>query len=251
MKKNRILAFVMAALLALLLCACAKDVPAPETGAAPTAAPSAAPAPGGLLGQSQEQDSDEYDGYQFSGQDPWGGSLSVTILSIRDGKMDWSFTDSFEGNTLYQVQKETELQDGKADFDLQGKDVEHDNVSFAYQGALELKDGKLSVSFRSGSVTEESAEGSSVYHAVEALSEGTNQVLLERTADGPYMTYVVQSGDSVHSIATAHGISTKELCILNQIVIIETAKAHGYEFEDVTEYAKYLFPGEELLVPKQ
>ena len=138
MKKNRILAFVMAALLALLLCACAKDVPAPETGAAPTAAPSAAPAPGGLLGQSQEQDSDEYDGYQFSGQDPWGGSLSVTILSIRDGKMDWSFTDSFEGHTLYQVQKETELQDGKADFDLQGKDVEHDNVSFAYQGALEL-----------------------------------------------------------------------------------------------------------------
>ena len=61
--------------------------------------------------------------------------------------------------------------------------------------------------------------------------------------------YTVQEGDSIHSIAEAHGLSTKDLCILNQTVIIETAKAHGLEFDEVTEYAKYLYPGEVLLVP--
>jgi len=249
MKKYKKLVFVIVGILALMLAACAKDAAAPETAA--PAPETAAPATGGLLGQPSANGSAEYAGYQFSGPEPWGGTLTITIVSIHDGAMDWSFTDSFEGHTLYQVQRETALSDGTASFDVQGKDVEHENVSFAYQGTLELKDGKLTVSFHSGAVTEEAAEGSSVYHDVASLSDSANQVVLDRTADGPYMIYTVQSGDSVHSIATAHGISTKDLCILNQIVIIETAKAHGYEFDDVTEYAKYLFPGEELLVPMQ
>lgn len=56
---------------------------------------------------------------------------------------------------------------------------------------------------------------------------------------------------TVRSIAEEFGISTKDLAILNQTVIIETAQAHGHQFDDVIEYAKYLFPGEELLVPKK
>lgn len=36
---------------------------------------------------------------------------------------------------------------------------------------------------------------------------------------------------------------------MNQTVIIETAQKNGYQFDDVTEYAKYLFPGEVLVVP--
>lgn len=130
--------------------------------------------------------------------------------------------------------------------------MEQPNFSFAYTGTLTLHDGKLTVSFLSGAMTSSDApEGSAAEHSVESLSGQSNQVTLDRTADGPYRKYVVQSGDSVHSIAQAHGISTKDLCILNQIVIMETAKSYGYVFEDVTEYVKYLFPGEELLVPKQ
>ena len=37
--------------------------------------------------------------------------------------------------------------------------------------------------------------------------------------------------------------------ILNQLVIIETAKSHGLESDDITEHARYLYPVEELLVP--
>ena len=236
MKHTSKLLLVLLAILVLLLAACGKE-PA-ETG----------PAGGGLLVQSNENGNGDYAGYQFSGQEPWGGTLTVTVMNIADGKMDWSFVDSFEGHTLYQVQKGTALQDGTAAFDIQGKDVEQQNVSFHYQGSLELKDGKLTVTFNAGAVTD---EGGAALHDAASLSSPANQAVLEKAASGPYMVYTVQSGDSVHSIGKAYGISTRDLCILNQVVIIETAKAHGYEFDDVTEYAKYLFPGEELLVPKK
>jgi len=28
-------------------------------------------------------------------------------------------------------------------------------------------------------------------------------------------------------------------------------RAHGYQFDDVTEYAKYLYPGEVLIIPEK
>ena len=46
----------------------------------------------------------EYAGYQFSGTDPWGGTLSITVRTIVDGKMEWTFTDVFDNHTLYQEQ---------------------------------------------------------------------------------------------------------------------------------------------------
>ena len=237
--KNKLL--IIIGLLALLLTACGKSsepVPADSSTA---------------LVPDNDAEYIEYAGYQFSNQDPWGGTLTITIKNIDDGKMDWSFTDSFDDHTLYQVQEDTAIQNGKADFDMQGNDVEHENVTFSYQGTLELKDGKVIVTFISGAVMSESPEGGSSYHFAEALADtgASNEVVLERVADGPYVTYTVQEGDSIHSIAKAHGISTKDLVILNQVVIMETAKSHGLEFEDVTKYAEHLYPGEELLVPAQ
>ena len=40
------------------------------------------------------------------------------IVDIYDGKMDWSLADSFENHTLYQVQRETVLENITAAFDL-------------------------------------------------------------------------------------------------------------------------------------
>ena len=194
----------------------------------------------------------EYNGYLFSGKDPWDGTLTIMVRSITDGKMDWTFTDSFEDHTLFQIVEGTVLQNGQAEFDIEGKDAQQEGTSFSYYGELELKDGKLAIAFQSGSVTDESSEGGSSYHTAEALSDSgiSNRVVLDKTADGPYTEYTVKAGDSIHSIASEHGISTKDLAILNQAVIMETAKSHGLEFEDVTEYTKHLYPGEILLVPE-
>ena len=76
----------------------------------------------------------DYAGYQFSGADPWDGTLAVTINSIIDGKMEWIFTDSFKCHTLYQVQQGTVLQDGKAAFDIQGSDVENEGGHLCLSG---------------------------------------------------------------------------------------------------------------------
>ena len=195
----------------------------------------------------------EYAGVQFTGQDPWGGELAITVRSIVDGKMDWTFTNSFEDHTLYQEQRETVIQDGRAEYSIQGKDVENSNVSFSYEGTMDLGDGQIIFSFLKGSVTTKSSDGDFDAHIVEALETSglSNEVVLIKTPDDSLTTYTVQSGDSIHSIAKQFGISTKELAILNQTVIIETAQAYGYQFDDVIEYAKYLFPGEELVVPKK
>ena len=191
----------------------------------------------------------EYVGSQFSGEDPWGGTLTITVRSIIDGKMDWTFTDTYEDHTLYQEQTETPVKDGAAEYEIQGKDVENDKDSFSYQGTMELRDGRIAFRFLKGSVTTSSPEGDSDARMAEALS--SNEVILEKAADDSLTTYTVQEGDSIHSIAKEYGISTKELAILNQTVIIETAQAHGHQYDDVIEYAKYLFPGEVLQVPKK
>lgn len=195
----------------------------------------------------------DYIGVQFSGEDPWDGKLTITVRSIIDGKMDWTFTDVFEDYVLYQEQSATALQDGAAAYSLEGKDVENEKVGFSYQGTIELRDGQIAFSFLKGSVTTFSSEGDSDSRMAEALTDSglQNQVVLKKTADENMTTYTVKEGDSIHSIAKEYGITTKELAIINQTVIIETAEAHGHQFDDVIEYAKYLFPGEVLLVPKK
>lgn len=200
-----------------------------------------------------DSDYAEYVGAQFSGQDPWGGNLTVTVRTIINGEMDWTFTDTFDDHTLYQEQGKTQIQDGKAEYSIEGKDVENKKVSFSYEGTMELKDGQITFSFLKGSVTTSSGEGDSDARIAEALTDSgiSNEVALTKAADDSLTEYTVQSGDSIHSIAKEYGITTKELAIINQTVIIETAQAHGHQFDDVIEYAKYLFPGEVLLVPNK
>ena len=177
--------------------------------------------------------------------------MSVVASGVVDGKMDWTFTDSFDDHTLYQEQNETAIQDGRAEYTIQGKDVENENVSLSYEGTMDLSEGQITLSFLKGSVTTKSSDGD-VCVAEELEASGiSNEVVLVKAADDSLTTYTVQQGDSIHSIAKQFGISTKELAILNQTVIIETAQAYGHQFDDVIEYAKYLFPGEELVVPKK
>ena len=193
----------------------------------------------------------EYVGAWFTGDDPWGGKLTVTIKSIVDGKMEWTFTDSFDSSTLYGEMKGTEVTNGLVPFVVQGRDAGERNTVFRYQGMMELKDGAVVMTFESGGVeNRKSGDGSAVRTAEELAEAGSSgRIVLERPEDSEMTTYTVQPGDSLHSIAKRYGVSTKDLAIMNQTVIIETARANGYEFDDMIEYAKYLFPGEVLVVP--
>ena len=193
----------------------------------------------------------DYVGAWFRGEDPWGGKLTVTIKSIVGGKMEWTFADSFDNSTLYQEMKGTEVKDGLVPFDVQGRDAEDRNTVFRYQGTMQLKDGAVVMTFEKGAVENRKFGDGSPVRDAEALADAgiSGRVLLEKPAESELTTYTVQPGDSLHSIAKHFSVSTKDLAIMNQTVIIETARANGYEFDDVIEYARYLFPGEVLVVP--
>jgi len=224
-KKKNIVTIILAAALCLLITACSSEIE--------------------KLAVSDQEYAD-YAGAWFRGKDPWGGDLSVMIKSIVDGKMEWTFTDSFDQSTLYQEMKETVVQDHAASFDVQGNDAENRNTTFQYQGTMELKDGTVVMTFESGAVMTQQ-DGPPVRDVKELADAG--RVTLEKPDESELNTYTVKQGDSLHSIAEQYGISTKDLAIMNQTVIIETAQAHGHQFDDVIEYARYLFPGEVLIVP--
>lgn len=190
-----------------------------------------------------------YAGEWFRGEDPWGGNLTVMITGIVDGKMEWTFTDSFDDSTLYQAMKGTEVKDSAAVFDVHGNDAQNKKTAFRYQGTMELADGAVVMTFESGEVTKE--DGSARRSVKELPDTDAARIRLEKPDRSELNTYTVQEGDSIHSIAEQYGISTKDLAIMNQSVIIETAREHGYQFDDVIEYAKYLFPGEVLVVPAE
>ena len=122
---------------------------------------------------------------QFSGDDPWGGRLSLTVRSIDNGKMSWTFTDVFDDNTLYAEIGETPIANGVANYDIQGKDTEKDDTTFSYQGTIELKDGQVNFTFERGSVSTASPQGGSSSRMAEALKDSglQNQVTLTKTTD--------------------------------------------------------------------
>lgn len=138
------------------------------------------------------------------------------IKSIVDGKMEWTFTDSFEQSTLYQEMKETVVQDHAASFDVQGNDAENRNTTFQYQGTMELKDGTIVMTFESGAVMTQQ-DGPPVRDVKELADAG--RVTLEKPDESELNTYTVKQGDSLHSIAEQYGISTKDLAIMKQTVI--------------------------------
>ena len=137
------------------------------------------------LEQYLEIDYSPYMGYQFSGKDPWGNLLEVTIRKIEGGKVEWTYTDLYgEGKdsiTLYN-ELSTDFKDGKTSFKLSGNtsDKKH---SYEYTGTLSLKDKKVVITYESGQLTTNSSDGGSGSYQVGALEETNKTIILEKVID--------------------------------------------------------------------
>ena len=81
---------------------------------------------------------------------------------------------------------------------------------------------------------------------LESVSGGVELTMENSPAAG---TYIVQEGDSLHSIAEKFGMSTKILFINNMPVIIKAANEHGYTSLNPVDYAEKVYPGTVLQVP--
>lgn len=126
-----------------------------------------------------------YMGYQFSGKDPWGNNLAVTIRKIEGGKVEWTYTDVLgtgkDSMTIYNVLS-TDFKDGKTSFKLTNNPKDK-KYSYEYEGVLSLKDGKVIISFSSGALTTNSNEGGSSSYQVGALETSSKTVSLTKVID--------------------------------------------------------------------
>ncbi len=133
-----------------------------------------------ITGCKKDEDYKDYMGYQFAGKDPWGTEVAVTIRSLEDDKLTWTFTDTLTQEVTVYDELTTELKDSKTSFTVKGED---DKYSYEYSGTLTLKDGKLLVEYTKGSLVGKSTEGGSSSHNVEAVEESNRTVTLTKVVD--------------------------------------------------------------------
>ena len=122
----------------------------------------------------------KHDSRQYTGLDPWGNPLAITIDSITDGKMNWTYVEDFAGQTLVQSFENTELVDSQVAFHVEAAVQDAEYVTCDYSGMMTVEDDTLTVTFTAGEMTEVSTEGGSTAYHVEALEETERTVVLKR-----------------------------------------------------------------------
>ena len=123
----------------------------------------------------------EYIGYQFSRKDSWRNELAITVRTLENDKLTWTYTNSVDNTTLYS-ELTTEFKDGSTSFNVKG-DTDDKVYSFDYTGTLTLKDGALVVTYSKGQLTVNSSEGGSTSHIVDALEENAKTFTLTKVVD--------------------------------------------------------------------
>ena len=119
-----------------------------------------------------ETEGSEYIGYTFSGTDPWGNSITVTLRSIDGDNLEWTITDLFDVGMIYK-EKSTPYYSGYTEWYIEGL-LDDDGVyAYSYSGNLQLMGGGVQLTFESGEVTSQSEYGGSTSYNVAALADNT------------------------------------------------------------------------------
>lgn len=119
------------------------------------------------------------EGKRYTGIDPWGNPLAITIDAVADGKIDWTYTEDFDGQVLSQSFEGTELVDGQAAFHVEGAIQDAEYITCDYSGTMTVEDDALTITYTAGEMTESSPEGGSTAYHVEALEEADRTVVLK------------------------------------------------------------------------
>lgn len=105
-----------------------------------------------------------YMGKQYTGQDPWGNPLYVTLKGIEGNEVSFAYESVIgegEYTRTFLAESSGELKDGAIPFHITATAKEYEAMHLDYSGHLTLKDGRLFVTYDAGSVVEESTEGGS------------------------------------------------------------------------------------------
>jgi len=125
----------------------------------------------------------DYIGRRYTGEDPWGNPLSITLRSMEGNEVSFAYEAVIgEGGytRTFLTESSGELHDGAIPFHIAAAAKESAAVRCDYSGSLTLKGGSLFVTYDAGSVTEESPEGGSAGY--QALGLGGEEKTVELTA---------------------------------------------------------------------
>lgn len=138
-----------------------------------------------ITGCGKKVNYDDYRGFQFAGKNPWNDELAITIRTIENDKVTWTYTDVFgdDDDAIMAYQEVTsEIKDGKISFNLKG-DTDTTNITYEYSGTITFEDGKLVVKYEKGQLTSNASEGGSGSFQVGALEENNKTVTLTKVED--------------------------------------------------------------------
>ena len=132
----------------------------------------------GFMAMAESADYGAFIGKTYTGNDPWGGRLAVTVNDIRDGAMDWTFSDTLDDMVFTQSFEGTTLTDGTAQFHVSGVAEGKDYETIDYTGTIALADDMIIFTYTDGELTEHSDQGGSTAYHVAALDELDRKVAL-------------------------------------------------------------------------
>ncbi len=121
-------------------------------------------ATGTILIEVKPADWSNYMGKQYTGEDPWGNPLSVTLKGMAGNEVSFAYESVIgegEYTRTFLAESSGELTDGAIPFHVTATAKEYEAMHLDYSGRLTPKDGSLFVSYDTGSVVEESTEGGS------------------------------------------------------------------------------------------
>lgn len=121
-------------------------------------------ATGTILIEVKPADWSNYMGKQYTGKDPWGNPLSVTLKGMAGNEVSFAYESVIgegEYTRTFLAESSGELTDGAIPFHVTATAKEYEAMHLDYSGRLTPKDGSLFVSYDTGSVVEESTEGGS------------------------------------------------------------------------------------------
>ena len=121
-------------------------------------------ATGTILIEVKPADWSNYMGKQYTGKDPWGNPLSVTLKGMAGNAVSFAYESVIgegEHARTFLAESSGERKDGAIPFHVTATAKEYAAMHLDYSGHLTLKDGSLFVTYNAGSVVEESTEGGS------------------------------------------------------------------------------------------
>lgn len=116
---------------------------------------------------------------QYTGKDPWGNSLSITLKSMEGNEVSFTYEALIAGDAsvrTFLTESSGELKDGVIPFHITAAAKEYAAMHCDYSGSLTLKAGALFVTYDAGSVIEDSPEGGSAGYQAIGL-EGDNKTV--------------------------------------------------------------------------